>query len=175
MNPESKYETQTSTETGNKLVVVILGISFLMGAVLALTIVQMGISVHPSAMAAPPQIEKAEHAPASNVQARQNEEKVRINIPLKSFVVTLNEPGEPRYLKVSMSIELSDSHVENEIKERKAEIRDTLIPYLSSLSLRTTQGIRGKQKIRKEAAELINSVLKSGTVNRVFISEFITQ
>ena len=175
MNPETKYETQTSTETGNKLVVVILGISFLMGAVLALTIVQMGISVHPSAMAAPSQSERVEPRPAASIQATQNTEKTRINVPLKSFVVTLNEPGEPRYLKVSMSIELSDSNVEKEIKKRNAELRDTLIPYLSSLSLRTTQGIRGKQKIRKEAAELINSVLKSGTVNRVFISEFITQ
>jgi len=96
-------------------------------------------------------------------------------VPLNSFVVTLNEPGEPRYLKISLSAEVSSLEIQAELQRRSAEIRDSLISYFSSLSLKMTQGVRGKQKIRKQAAEHINTVLMSGSVNRVFISEFITQ
>jgi len=176
MNPENPNTPEIAMITGNKLVLVILGISFVMGAVLTLTVLQMSLTTPPSAIAAPQSRTQSQvSTPDALPESPAGEHTSARMVPLNSFVVTLNEAGEPRYLKISLSAEVTSADTQMEIQQRNAEIRDSLIPYFSSLSLKMTQGIRGKQRIRKQAAEHINSVLTSGSVNRVFISEFITQ
>ena len=167
---------QLAIHTGNRLVLAILGISFVMGAVLTLTVIKMDISVHPAALAAP-QTANAQEVRAVNIEQPSTETvpAARIIVMIDNLVVTLDEPQAPRYLKVSFSVEAPSISIEEELELRKIEIRDTLIPYLSSLSLRQTQGFRAKKRIRTQARVLINSVLKSGSVDRVFISDFITQ
>ena len=168
-----------SKETGNKLVLFILGLSSVMGGVLALAVLQMGIPVHPSAMAAP-QEHYQETAGNSGTHATGNtavpaSAAPTFVVPLNSFVVSLNEPGEQRYLKITLAVEVSSKATRTEVQQRHTELRDTLIPYFSGLSLDMTKGVRGKQRIRHQAANQMNTVLTTGTVNRVFISEFITQ
>lgn len=183
--PDTTNDPRTNLEkTGNALVLFILGLSSVMGCLLVFTLLQIGIPVHPTALAAP-QEHMVEAVPDSSTgigddttQHAANQygkPSTRIMVRLNSFVVSLNEPGDPRYLKITLAIEAPSDLARNEVEQNKAEIRDALIPYFSSLSLQMTKGIRGKQRIRKQAAEQINTVLVNHTINRVFISEFITQ
>ena len=96
-------------------------------------------------------------------------------VDLKPFVVTLNEPGSPHYMKITLKAELDSTAAQQEMEMREAEIRDRLILYLSSLTLDKTKGIRAKQQIRSNIVHRANAILEKGKITRIFISEFITQ
>jgi len=98
----------------------------------------------------------------------------RFIVPLESFVVAMGGGGS-HFLKLTLSVEVGLEAVQAEIMAKQAEIRTVLIAHFSGISPETTKGVGGKQRLRTEAAEQIESVLKSGKVNRVFISEIVSR
>ncbi len=91
------------------------------------------------------------------------------------FTINLNDPGQPRYLKSRIDVEVSSGATSDELKARKPQIRDLVLSYLSSLSIEATYGAKSKQEIRKNLKKRLNSVLTTGEIRRVFLTEFVTQ
>jgi len=98
----------------------------------------------------------------------------RFIVPLDSFVVAMGGGGS-HFLKLTLSVEVGVQAVKAEVEAKQSEIRTALISHFSGMSPETTKGVDGKQRLRAEAAEQIESVLKSGKVNRVFISEIVSR
>ena len=94
---------------------------------------------------------------------------------LGSFVVNLNEPGSPRYLKATIKIGLENETVKDELRKREPQFRDMVIAYLSSLNVRQTQGLLAKEDIRNNILQRLNNVLKTGKLQRVYLTEFVIQ
>lgn len=94
---------------------------------------------------------------------------------LGTFNITLNDPGQNRYLKAVLKGRVSSNDVLKEIEGREPEIRDRVIDYLSSLTVKETQGARSKSSIRENLKKRINNLLRTGELESVFLTEFVTQ
>ncbi len=96
-------------------------------------------------------------------------------VKLGAFVINLNDPGHPRYLKVTLKAEVSARETKNELRARDPQVRDIVISYLSSLKIKETYGARAKATIRDNIQRRLNHILTTGEVRRVFFTDFMTQ
>jgi flagellar FliL protein len=97
---------------------------------------------------------------------------------LGSFLVNLGDVEETHYLRAVVELEQnygSSPEFGNEIGNRKSQLRDIVI---STLSAKTSEDLRtpeGKEALKQELKERINSVLAKGQIARVYFTEFAIQ
>ncbi len=94
---------------------------------------------------------------------------------LDTFVVNIRDGERDRYLKLKAELELSGSETAEEIAQRLPQIRDLVISLLGSKSFEDIRTIEGKNFLREELLLRVNSLLSTGSVNRVFFTEFVVQ
>ncbi len=102
----------------------------------------------------------------------EEEELVGLSVPLETFLVNLAGVRGGRLLKVTMSLEVDSVDVQNEVEKRKAEIRDTILILLSSKSFDQVSSRDGKDFLREEVRDTLNSFLTKGKVKSVLFTEF---
>lgn len=94
-------------------------------------------------------------------------------IPLETFVVNLAGSKGRKVAKVNMELEVKGSAVQEEIDKRKAQVRDIIIIILSSKTYEEVSTREGKDNLRNEIKDTINSFLVKGKISNVFFTEFI--
>lgn len=95
--------------------------------------------------------------------------------PLTPFVVNLDEPGQARYVKVTMQVELKAKSVASALTKNEQPIRDSILSYLSGLHLADTQGVAAKDKLRAEVLTRLEQIVGPNKIRRVFFQEFVVQ
>lgn len=123
---------------------------------------------------AKPGIEKViegEHQTQTEEQAKP--EEVGKVIPLETFIVNLAGSKGRKVLKVNMELEVKGQEVIQEIDNRKAQIRDFIIIILSSKSYDEVSAKEGKDALRNEIKDNINSFLSKGKIINVYFTELI--
>jgi len=95
---------------------------------------------------------------------------------LAPFIVNLRDPGAAnRYLKATLELELgSDKDVEK-VKKFTAKIRHEVLMFLSNLTVKDVEGLRGKQAVVSNLLERIRAAYTAGEVKRLYVTEFIVQ
>ncbi len=121
---------------------------------------------------------KIEHVIAGEKQAQENEateEKAFVGkvVPLETFIVNLAGSKGRKIAKVNMELELKGDGVSEEIEKRKAQIRDYIIIILSSKTYEEVSNKDGKNNLRNEIKDTINSYLTKGKITNVFFTDFI--
>ena len=96
-------------------------------------------------------------------------------IALDPFVVNLDEPGNARYLKMTVQVELVTAHDGEVIEKSKQVIRDEVLSYLSGLHVKDTLGATAKDTIREELMKRMQAVVGEHRVRRMFFQEFMVQ
>ncbi|WP_121022606.1 flagellar basal body-associated protein FliL [Helicobacter vulpis] len=91
------------------------------------------------------------------------------------FVVNLISQNGRRYLKTSISLELNDPKLLEEVKVKETAIKDTIIEILSSKSMEEITTLKGKNKLKEEIRSNLNSFLIDGFVKNVFFTDFVIQ
>jgi len=94
---------------------------------------------------------------------------------LQPFIVNLLDEEGRRYLKVTMDLALNSKETIQEVEDKMASIRDTIIMILTNKGFKDVCNISGKAKLREEIKKGINNVLESGNVIDVYFSEFVIQ
>lgn len=94
-------------------------------------------------------------------------------VPLETFIINLAGSKGRKVAKVNMELELKGEGVADEIDKRKAQIRDIIIIILSSKTFDEVSDRDGKENLRNEIKDTINSFLTKGKINNVFFTEFI--
>jgi flagellar protein FliL len=98
-------------------------------------------------------------------------------VPMETFIVNLAGTKGRKVAKVNMEFELKDTgddtKVSGEIEQRKAQIRDVIIIILSSKTFEEVSTPPGKDNLRGEIKDRINSFLTTGKISNVFFTEFI--
>lgn len=99
-------------------------------------------------------------------------------IPLETFVVNLAGSKGRKVLKVNMELEVKgnkegDGNIIAEIDNRKAQIRDFIIIILSSKSYEEVSNKDGKEFLKSEIKDNINTFLSKGKITNVFFTEII--
>lgn len=127
--------------------------------------------------AAEPKLEQVVKGEAEENQSHEAEKKDVVGrvIPLETFIVNLAGSKGRKVAKVNMELEIKDGsgNVAEEIDKRKAQVRDIIIIILSSKTFDEVSTREGKDGLRTELKDTINSFLTKGKINNVFFTEFI--
>ena len=96
-----------------------------------------------------------------------------IVIPLDHFLVNLSGELGHKIFKVKMEFDVDSSDVQDEIDKRMPRIRDIIIILLSSKNYSQVSTPKGKEKLKEEIRDTVNSFLRKGKVNKVLFTKFI--
>jgi flagellar FliL protein len=122
------------------------------------------------------QVIAGEHA-TQEAEAQSPKSFVGKVVPMETFIVNLAGTKGRKVAKVNMEFELKDSadegKISGEIEQRKAQIRDVIIIILSSKTFEEVSSPDGKDNLRGEIKDRINSFLTTGKISNVFFTEFI--
>jgi flagellar FliL protein len=94
---------------------------------------------------------------------------------LGSFLVNLADTEESHYLWAVLEIEEnfgSSPEFGNEIGNRRSQLRDLVIATLSAKTSADIRTPEGKESLKQELKERVNSVLAKGQIARVYFTEF---
>lgn len=106
-------------------------------------------------------------------EATEKQEVVGKVVPLETFIVNLAGSKGRKVAKVNMEIEVQGEHGLDEVERRKAQIRDIIIIILSSKTFEDVSSREGKDSLRNEIKDTVNSFLIKGKISGVFFTEFI--
>ncbi len=116
--------------------------------------------------------EAAEHGEHGGAAAEE-EDFVGKTIPMETFLVNLSGNRGNKVVKVNMELEVQGDHIADEIDKRKPQIRDIIIILLSSKTYAQVQSSEGKEFLREEIRDTVNSFLTKGKIKRVLFTEFL--
>jgi len=121
-----------------------------------------------------------EEKPADEEEAKEAaplEKDVNLGLmfPLDPFVVNLAGSEGKRFLKVTISLELSTPEVNLELKENIQKITDSILVLLSSKAFEDVYSVQGKFKLKDEITTRVNRFLVVGHVKDAYFTEFIIQ
>jgi flagellar protein FliL len=94
-------------------------------------------------------------------------------VPMETFLVNLAGTRGNKLVKISMDLEVDGPKVEDEIDKRKPQIRDIIIILLSSKTYDQMTTKEGKEKLRDEVRDTVNSFLTKGQIKKVYFTDFI--
>ncbi|HIJ50265.1 MAG TPA: hypothetical protein HPP54_04285 [Nitrospinae bacterium] len=98
-----------------------------------------------------------------------------VMFPLAPFILNLAGSEGKRFLKVTISLELSTPEVHAELKENIQKVTDSILVLLSSKSFEDVYSVQGKFKLKDEVTTRVNRFLVVGHVKDAYFSEFIIQ
>ncbi len=98
-----------------------------------------------------------------------------IMFSLDPFIVNLAGSQGRRFLKVTVSLELSAPEVHAEVKENIQKIMDSILVLLSSKNFEDVYSVQGKFKLKDEITTRVNRFLVLGHIKEAYFTEFIIQ
>ncbi|ACG57340.1 flagellar basal body-associated protein FliL [Hydrogenobaculum sp. Y04AAS1] len=102
-------------------------------------------------------------------------QKLGVMYNLGSFLVNLADKNANTYAKVSITLELSNEKVQQEVVKRLPIIKDAIINLLSSKTYDEIRTPEGKEELRLELIKRINAILVTGGVQNIYFTQFIVQ
>jgi flagellar protein FliL len=94
---------------------------------------------------------------------------------LNTFIVNLADKGGNRYLRVTMDLEMTNTELTDELKERLPQVRDTVLTILPNKRFDDISTVEGKTSLRTELIEGLNSFLAQGKITKIYFKEFVVQ
>ena len=115
--------------------------------------------------------------PATGAQEAVEEVMPNLGVmfSLDPFIVNLAGSQGKRFLKVTVSLELSAPEVHAEVKENIQKIMDSILVLLSSKNFEDVYSIQGKFKLKDEITTRVNRFLVLGHIKEAYFTEFIIQ
>jgi flagellar FliL protein len=180
-NKETKEEIVPEKKSKNTLMIIIIVILVLIivgGAAAVLLLMkdeEKPVEVQ-QAQAAPQekQVQVKTRSDSDEIASRKLSE-IGILYPLATFTVNLRSDAGRRYLKATISLELNGKELSLELDSKSAVIRDRIIRILTSKTLEEISSIKGKQKVSEQIVDILNSMIKDGSVKSIYFTEFVIQ
>lgn len=95
-------------------------------------------------------------------------------VTLEQFTVNLATSGSitPKYARVNISIEVGSDDVESEVSQKLPQVRNTVIDLFNSKRPSDLGSVDGRNYLKDEIKNSINSFLVSGKIKNVFFTNF---
>jgi flagellar FliL protein len=95
-------------------------------------------------------------------------------VTLEQFTVNLSTPGSvnPKFARVNISLEVPTDITENEVNVEMPQVRNTIIDLFNSKRPSDLATVDGREYLKDEIKNAINSFLVSGKVKGVFFTSF---
>ncbi len=166
---EAAVESAPSPKSGGKPIVLIALVVINM-----LVVLGVGFMVWKARQTPPSTIEQVvEGEKKTDAHEKTQPEEIGKVIPLETFIVNLAGAKGRKVLKVNMELEVKGAEIVSEIDNRKAQIRDFIIIILSSKTYDEVSTKEGKDALRNEIKDNINTFLRKGKISNVYFTELI--
>ena len=185
---EHEAEEGGKKKSGNMLLIIIIAVLVLIliiGGVVAALMMGNHDAAAEAGKGAKTEVAAEGHAAEGEAkgEAKSSEGKaggealteVGIMFPLDTFTVNLLSESGRRYLKLQLTLEMSGKELSPELEEKKPVFRDIIIRILSSKSLEEISTVKGKEKLKEQIVNDLNTRLKDGKVKGVYFTDFVVQ
>ncbi|MDR2401387.1 MAG: flagellar basal body-associated FliL family protein [Deferribacteraceae bacterium] len=163
---ESKAEQPVKKGKGGLMIVAVLVLLLLAGGGAALYF----LVLHK------PSVEESLVAPELPATAAKPQAEPGPIMPYTAFLVNLADAGGKRYLRFSLSLELSKhKNFQQEVEQKDAKIKDIIISIISSKTFEEISTPQGKIALKQEILRRLNTIMSGGKVEDVFFTEFVVQ
>lgn len=172
-NMEGGSEAKVAAPAEPKKPIVLIAIAALNMVVMA-GVVFMLYKSH-KAEQAKPKLSDVVQGVAHDEQEKSKEDTEYIGklVPMETFLVNLAGSRGSKLAKINMELEVDGAKVEEEIEKRKPQIRDIIIILLSSKTYDSITSKEGKEFLREEVRDTVNSFLVKGKIKKVYFTDFI--
>lgn len=96
-------------------------------------------------------------------------------VEMKPLVGNLDDPGAGRYVKIKLHIEIKSEDDRPQVEAALVPIRSELLVYFTGVKPADTIGSKNKKRIIADVTDLVEGIVGSELVRRVFFTEFVTQ
>lgn len=176
---ETEPKEKSSSNMLMIIIIIILVLIIIIGAVVAVLLMSGNDGAVDAT--APLAKERSVSKPQGNIRSSvpmSNDiklDKIGILYPLDTFTVNLKGDSERRYLKTTLSLELSGKELSAELDAKSAVIRDRIIRILSSKTLEEVSSKKGKHKLSEQIMNTLNAMISDGQIKGIFFTEFVIQ
>ena len=119
--------------------------------------------------------EKVEEKTSSEEPKPSKKVKKDLMFHLDPFIVNLAKSGGNRFLKVTVSLEMSSPKVRLGLKKNIQKVTDSILLLLSTKIFKDVYSIQGKFTLKGEITTRVNQFLTEGQVKGAYFTEFIIQ
>ena len=119
--------------------------------------------------------EKVEEKTSSEEPKPVKKVKKDLMFHLDPFIVNLAKSGGNRFLKVTVSLEMSNPGVRLGLKKNIQKITDSILLLLSTKIFKDVYSVQGKFTLKGEITTRVNQFLTEGQVKGAYFTEFIIQ
>ncbi|AAC07676.1 flagellar basal body-associated FliL family protein [Aquifex aeolicus] len=91
------------------------------------------------------------------------------------FIVNLADPEATVYARISITLEVANQQVLQEVQKKEPVIRDAIIEIISSKTSNEIRTPEGREQLKLEVLKRINTILSEGGVRNVYFTEFVIQ
>lgn len=96
-------------------------------------------------------------------------------VDISEFIVNIISDDANHYVKASLTIELSNEEVQEEVKKRMPQIRDSILLLVGNKTYEELQDLQGKKQLKAELTSKINGILQAGKVKAIYFTDFVVQ
>ena len=119
--------------------------------------------------------EKVEEKTSSEEPKPAKKMKKDLMFHLEPFIVNLAKSGGNRFLKVTVSLEMSSPEVRLGLKKNIQKVTDSILLLLSTKTFKNVYSVQGKFTLKGEITTRVNQFLTEGQVKGAYFTEFIIQ
>ena len=119
--------------------------------------------------------EKLEEKTSSEEPKPAKKVKKDLMFHLDPFIVNLAKSGGNRFLKVTVSLEMSSPEVRLGLKKNIQKVTDSILLLLSTKTFKDVYSVQGKFTLKGEITTRVNQFLTEGQVKGAYFTEFIIQ
>ena len=119
--------------------------------------------------------EKVEEKTSSEEPKPAKKVKKDLMFHLEPFIVNLAKSGGNRFLKVTVSLEMSSPEVRLGLKKSIQKVTDSILLLLSTKTFKDVYSVQGKFTLKGEITTRVNQFLTEGQVKGAYFTEFIIQ
>lgn len=92
-----------------------------------------------------------------------------------AFIVNLGDPEATIYARISITLEVANQQILQEIQKKEPIIRDAIIEIVSGKTSNEIRAPEGREQLKLEILKRINTILAKGGVRNVYFTEFVIQ
>ncbi|MCK4388869.1 MAG: flagellar basal body-associated FliL family protein [Desulfobacterales bacterium] len=107
--------------------------------------------------------------------APASDKEFGIIFEMEPFLVNLLDKQGTRYLKTTIGFEVENNDVKEKMNRRTAQLKDTILLLLSSMSYEDINKPDGKLQLKNKLVMRINQILPDAGVRTVYFTEFVVQ
>ena len=123
----------------------------------------------------PAEGEKVEEQESVEKERQKRKVKKDVMFHLEPLIVNLARSQGSRFLKITISLEMSSPEVRPDLEKNIRKLTDSIILLLSTKSFEDVYSVQGKFTLKGEITTRVNQFLTVGQVKGAYFTEFLIQ